>query len=125
MAQSSTLEVAQAIDKLSKQFTGKKLAKAIAAFIVSERRTADLDKIMRKVSLIRQKDGKSEVTVTSAFPITDEAVDLIKQIVDGNDVTVNKVIDKSVIGGVRLEANDLYLDLTVRNRLNKLKIGVS
>lgn len=125
MAQSSTLEVAQAIDKLSKQFTGKKLAKAIAAFIVSERRTADLDKIMRKVSLIRQKDGKSEVTVTSAFPITDEAVDSIKQIVDGNNVTVNKVIDKSVIGGVRLEANDLYLDLTVRNRLNKLKIGVS
>lgn len=125
MAQSSTLEVAQAIDKLSKQFTGKKLAKAIAAFIVSERRTADLDKIMRKVSLIRQKGGKSEVTVTSAFPITDEAADSIKQIVDGNNVTVNKVIDKSVIGGVRLEANDLYLDLTVRNRLNKLKIGVS
>lgn len=125
MAQSSILELATAINELSKNTPEPELAKSVAAYIIAERRTAELDKIMRQVLKLRQSQGKNEITLTSAFPVDDTVVVNVKKLIKNEQAVVNKVIDKSVIGGVRIQSNDFYLDLTVRNRLNKLKVGVN
>ena len=96
----------------------------VASYLISNRRTADLDKIMRQIAVIRLSKGLSEATITSAVPINSEIKKQIKSLIKSKSVLINEVKDKSVIGGVRIEANEYYLDLTVRNRLNKLKVGV-
>ncbi len=125
MSQASIKSIAQAIINLSSTLPDSEIAKAVASYLISERRTADLDKIMRQVALIRYQNGIEEINVTSAFPISADVRAQIKNFSKASDhVVINEIIDKNVIGGVKLEANDFYLDLTVRNRLNKLKVGV-
>lgn len=124
MAQISNNDIAKAIEKLSESAPSSKLPKMVASYLISNRRTADLDKIMRQIAVIRLSKGLSEVTITSAVPINSEIKKQIKSLIKSKSVLINEVNDKSVIGGVRIEANEYYLDLTVRNRLNKLKVGV-
>ena len=124
MAQISNNDIAKAIEKLSESAPSSKLPKMVASYLISNRRTADLDKIMRQIAVIRLSKGLSEATITSAVPINSEIKKQIKSLIKSKSVLINEVNDKSVIGGVRIEANEYYLDLTVRNRLNKLKVGV-
>lgn len=123
MAQASIRQIAEAVLALSKQQSEANLAKAIAAYVVAERRSADLSAIMREVARLRAQDGVTEATITTAVPATPAVKAEIKQLLGDKSAVLNEVVDKNVIGGVRIESNDYYLDLTVRNRLNKLKVG--
>ena len=111
MARATVHQIALAVLNLSRNTNESQLAQEIASYIVAERRTSDLGAIMR------------EVTVTTAFEPSEAVIDQVKQLI-GDNTVINKVTDKSVIGGVRIESSDYFLDLTVRNRLNKMKIGV-
>lgn len=123
MARATVNQIALAIFNLSKTTTQSQLANEIAGYIVAERRTSDLGAIMREVVRLRQQtSGVEEVTVTTAFEPSDTVITQVKQLI-GDKTVINKVIDKSVIGGVRIESSEYFLDLTVRNRLNKMKIG--
>ena len=114
--------IAQAILALSTKLSGAKLSRAVAAYVIEQRRTSDLDAILREVSRIREdQTGIVEATVTSAFPISDKVKKEIKGLLGEDKLVVNEVIDKTVIGGVRVETSAVHLDLTVRNRLHKLK----
>lgn len=124
MAQPTINEIAKAIVKLSNELSDTKLAQVVASYLINDRRSAELDKIMRQVALIRYNNGISEVTATSAVPLTEKVKVQIKLLSDQKQIIINEVTDKSVIGGIKLEANDYYLDLTIRSRLNKLKVGV-
>ncbi len=125
MARPSKADIAKGILALSQKRTGSQLAKSIAAYFANERRSSELDAVMREISRLReQQTGIVEATVTSAIPLDQKNEHHIRQLL-GNKVIINNVIDKSIIGGVRLETSNLSLDLTVRNRLNKLKIGAT
>lgn len=121
MAQPSRSDIANVILSLSKKLSGKALAEAIAAYLTEQRRTSELDAILREVSRLRERqEGVTEATVTSAHPLTDKVERQLKEIL-GEKIIINSVVDKNVIGGVRVETNDISLDLTVRNRLDQLK----
>lgn len=121
MAKPTIKELATVILELSEKTSEQKLAKVTASYLQQERRTGELDAIMREVKELRKKKtGLTEADVTSAFPIDATVKKQIKQLF-GQNVLINETIDKSVIGGVRVETNEKYLDLTVRNRLNQLK----
>lgn len=123
MARVSVHDIAMAIISLSKKRPKDSLAKDIASYIVAERRSNDLGAIMREVDRLRQqKSYITEVTLTTAVEPTDLVIAEARRLLN-RKVVINKVIDRNVIGGVRIESSDYYLDLTVRNRLNKLKIG--
>lgn len=117
-------DIAQAILQLSAVYSSEKVSKAVAAYLVRERRTAELDQIMREVVRLReQRDGQKEVDFTSAFALTPRIKkEMSRQL--GDKVVINETIDKSVLGGVRVETNDTLLDLTVRSRLDRLRQGV-
>ncbi|MDQ3158951.1 MAG: F0F1 ATP synthase subunit delta [bacterium] len=121
MSRASTREIATAIRDLSKSNKAG-LADAVAAYLVQERRTSELEKIMREVANLNEtKDGIVEVDVSSAFPINDKVKSDIKQLIKEDKVIFNESIDKSLIGGVRVETREKFLDLTLRSRLNKFK----
>ena len=122
MAKASRRDIAAVILALSDKYSDKKLANAVAAYVVDERRTSELDAILREVSKLRsEQTGIVEATITSAFPVSDKLKKQIKSLLEQDKLVINEVIDKDVIGGVRVETSEKSLDLTVRNRLNKLK----
>ena len=101
-------------------------ANEIAAYLMTERRTNDLDSLMRDVMQYRADHGIVEVSALSAHPVTTGVkADIEKQVKtlypDAKQVLVNEVHDASVVGGVRLELANQQLDLSVRAKLNRFK----
>ena len=101
------------------------LAKEIAAYLMAERRTGDLNSLMRDVMQLRAEQGIVEVVAVTAYPLTPEVVTNIQKTIKEAVPTAKTVIvterhDDDVVGGVRLEMANEQLDLSIRNKLNRL-----
>ena len=74
--------------------------------------------------LLSGTKGSSEVLITSAFELTD---DQLKKVTDslkgryGDSLTVEQVIDKSLIGGFSIRCGDEVTDYSVKGKLEKLR----
>ncbi len=113
-------------DRLDKGDSINKLSKEVAAYLLSEHRTHDLNSIMRDVIAIRADKGDIEAEVAVAHGLEassrrdiEKAVKAIRP--DAKRVIIDERIDPSLIGGFRLSVIDKSLDLSVRAKLNKLK----
>ena len=103
-----------------------KFAKEIAAYLLTERRTSELNSLLRDVMQYRADKGIVEVTAHSAHPLTAGVrADIDKQIrtlyTTAKTVIIIERHDPSVVGGIRLELANQQLDLTVRAKLNRFK----
>jgi F0F1-type ATP synthase delta subunit len=119
--------IARAIaDRTLKQGVSKSLSRELAAYLLSERRTGEIDSLLRDVQADWAEAGHVEVIATSAFPLT-AAVrsDITKRVKaiypDARQVIINEARDPEVIGGVRLSLPDRQLDLSIRTKLNRFK----
>jgi F-type H+-transporting ATPase subunit delta len=66
----------------------------------------------------------TKVTITTAVPLSDKQVALIKSTLTkkiSKDVSFEQIVDKEVIGGVRLTVGSSQLDATIRHKLDILK----
>jgi F0F1-type ATP synthase delta subunit len=102
------------------------LVNEIAAYLLEEKLTTDLDSLMRDVMLYRLENGIVEVIVKSAYELSSEDIediyDLLKiEFPKADSYTVDQVIDSSVIGGIKIEFPGAQLDLSIFNRLNLFK----
>ncbi|MEO8105171.1 MAG: F0F1 ATP synthase subunit delta [Candidatus Saccharibacteria bacterium] len=119
--------VAIALAKRSMQSPDLKgLSGEIAAYLLDERRTGELDSLIRDIMQYRADHGIVEVVAVTAHPLNAAVrVDIEKQVKHLYPAATMVVIaerhDKRVIGGVRLELANQQLDLSVRNKLNHLK----
>lgn len=113
-------DIASVVAAMCDQSNSDGVARAVASYLIAERRSSELDAIMRLVRTIREQNGVHEVTATSAFALSTHAKREIISQSGGKNVILNEVIDPDVIGGVRVETSDTQLDLTVRNRLQHL-----
>jgi F-type H+-transporting ATPase subunit delta len=72
--------------------------------------------------------GITESTLTTAIPVTDsvrkEIKDLISSVFE-TKVELKETIESEIIGGFILRVNDNYIDASVRNKLRKVKKGLS
>lgn len=104
----------------------KVLSQEIAAYLLTEGRTGELDSILRDVMQYRADNGIVEVVAVDARPLS-EAVRLeITSVVRGfypaaKQIIISEELDASVIGGVRLELANQQLDLSIRSKLNRFK----
>lgn len=103
-----------------------KLSQEIAAYLLAERRTGELNSLMRDIMQDRADKGIVEVAAVTAYPLTPETLAAITREVktampQAKSVIVSEQIDASVVGGVRLEFPNQRLDLSVRNKLNHFK----
>ena len=111
---------------LRKDVDAEKLGRDIAAYLLDEGRTAELESLLRDVIACRADQGIIEVMAVSAHELTDAARRDIEQLVRDNFPSVQRIIvdhrlDSSVVGGLRLELVDRQLDTTVRDKLDRFK----
>ncbi len=120
-------KIAQTIaDRTMKNGSSKDLSKEVAAYLLEERRTNDLDSILRDVQQDWANVGYVEVLASSAHPITsDIKADIASEIKriypDAKEVIVTEVHDPEIIGGVQLSLANQQLDMSVEAKLNKFK----
>jgi F0F1-type ATP synthase delta subunit len=113
-------------DKALKPGSSRRLSRQIAAYLLSERRTGQLESIMRDVQADWAEAGRVEVIAGSARPLTAGVRADIKRKIrqlypNAKTIVVTEEHDPEVIGGVRLSLADRQLDLSVQAKLNKFK----
>lgn len=126
MSKPTKKQIAQATLELTKKHSTKQLATLLGAYLIENHRSNELDAIVREIGSIREdKTGVVEVNLTSAQKLDQSTVGKIMKLIDTDSYVTNNIVDESVVGGVRVETSAKLLDLTVRNRLNKLREGVN
>jgi F0F1-type ATP synthase delta subunit len=113
-------------DKTLKSGSTKAYAREVAAYLLGEKRTGDLDSIMRDVQADWAEHGRVEAIVRSAHPLTTGAkADITKRVKalypSAKTVIVTDVLDPTVLGGVEIRVANRVLDLSVEAKLNKFK----
>jgi len=101
-------------------------AAQIAAYLLANGRTADLEPLMRDIIQLRAQQGVVEATVVTAHPLDAasraQAEAQVKTVFPGaKHIILNESLQPDVIGGLRLEFPAQQLDLTVRSKLSKFK----
>lgn len=109
-----------------KNGVSKKYAVSIASFLLAERRTGELDSLLRDVQTDWAKAGHIEVMASSAHPLTAAVKDDISKWVqqyypNTQKITITELHDPDIIGGVRISLPDQQLDLSVEAKLNTFK----
>ena len=112
--------------KMSNSKDSTKLAREIAAYLITTRRLNDLDSLLRDVINYRDKHGLTEITLTSVNKLASQIKqDLINLSVPNKKqqrLIVNEEQDSDLIGGVRIAiAADRLLDLSVKGKVNQFK----
>lgn len=126
MTKVSNHDIANIIDDfLVGKASKDKTAQVIAAYLMSERRTKDLDSIMRKVLELRSSKGVYEAELVSAHELDDRIKKQLSDIVRQNysnakKVIMNEMIVPALIGGLTFTASDISLDLSIHDRLRSL-----
>lgn len=117
-------------DQTLKQGVSKRFDREIAAYLLSEGRTNELDSLLRDVMNDWAEAGHVEVTARSAYPLTPAIqADIrreVKKVHPGaKQIVINEVVDPAIVGGVRLNLPNRQLDLSIRSKLNRFKQSVS
>jgi F0F1-type ATP synthase delta subunit len=107
-------------------FNAKTFSEEVAGYLLFERRTSDLDSLIRDIMEYRIRHGIVEVRAVCARPLTESLTrDITKEIrrlfPDAKQVIISPVLDPLVVGGVRLELPNEQLDLSVRAKLSRFK----
>lgn len=102
------------------------LAREIAAYLLAERRTAELESILRDIMQYRTKHGVLEAEVVTAHDITPQVMSEVKQLLrtaypSAKTVHVAQRQDEAVVGGLRVDMANEQLDLSVSNKLATFK----
>jgi F0F1-type ATP synthase delta subunit len=112
---------------LAAQLSEPNIAEEIAAYLIVEKRTAELDSLVRDLAQYRaDNEGIVEVEAVSAHPIDTVAKAQIKAKITDIYPTAKKIIiterhDTEVLGGIRLELANQQLDMSARAKLNRFK----
>lgn len=112
---------------LASRLDEPKIATEIAAYLIAERRTAELDSLVRDLAQYRADvDGIVEVEAVSAHPLDASAKADIKAKLKSvypaaKQIIITEQHDATVLGGVRLELANQQLDVSARAKLNRFK----
>lgn len=123
----SRSRLAAIIAERSEQTVGAKtLSQEIAAYLLAEGRTGELDSILRDVMQYRADHGVVEVTAVDARPLSESVRSDITSLIKGlfpaaKQIIISEQIDASIIGGIRLELANQQLDLSIKSKLNRFK----
>ena len=102
------------------------LAKEVAAYLMEQKRTSDLETLMRDVLAYRQQHGVLEAEVASAHELSDTTLKEVKQLLkehypNAKKIVVHAHIDTEVVGGLRVTLANEQLDMSVRSKLDMFR----
>jgi ATP synthase F1 delta subunit len=107
------------------------IADKLAGFLIDNNRVSELDSILRDVMELRASEkGIVEIEVSSAFELDKSTEESIKNKVNqiypkSEKVIMHKKINKDLIGGADIKFANANLDLTIKNKLNKLREAIA
>ena len=102
------------------------VAEAIASVLARDKRFGEAELLMADINYELESRGRAATAqITTAHELTDSLRDEIKRLVKKtskvDEVILNEQVDKSVIGGVRVETAMRIWDKTAARQLNELK----
>lgn len=127
MSKTPRHDIADVIARRSmQQVSARQLAKEVAAYLISQHRTAELDSLVRDILQYRADHGVVEVTATSSHPLIDVIrrgikADILELYPAAKHVIINEELDASVVGGIRLSLANQQFDASIRTKLNHFK----
>ena len=75
-------------------------------------------------TLLAQGQEALEVTITSAFPLEDDEIEILESKLKaryaGKSIRIETAVNQSLIGGFEIRSSDTVVDATVRGRLSKI-----
>jgi F0F1-type ATP synthase delta subunit len=104
----------------------KAFSDQIAAYLLHERRTADVEPLLRDIMQYRADHGIVEVIAVSAHSLSASVREDIERQVrtifpDAKQIIISEELQPEVVGGVRLELPNQQFDLSVRAKLSRFK----
>ena len=129
MATISNNDIAEAIYLSSKDKTGNELAtslKDIVNFLHRKRLLNKSKDILLKLNkIINKEKGILMIKITSAEKLhgndKEEIGHLLKKRYHAHEVLLEEVIDEKLLGGIRIEVGDEVIDLSLKNKVEKLQ----
>lgn len=104
---------------------GHNITNGLINLLVDNKRINMLNEVALQYCILsEQLKGKDVAFVTTAIPLTAPLEKkVLKQVaqITGNEVTLENIIDESIIGGFVLRVGDLQYDASVANQLGNLK----
>lgn len=101
----------------------------ILSHLVQQPRGRRIGELVRDASrIVAEQAGKLVATVTSAAPLSDgQAARVARGLAEkyGKDISINHVVDPSVVGGVRVQLGGDVIDGTVSTRLSELRLQLA
>lgn len=93
--------------------------------LVDNKRVSMLNEVALKYIILNEDlKGKGVAYVTTAVPL-DAALEkkVLKQLasITGDEVTIENIVDESIVGGFVLRVGDLQYDASIANKLSNLK----
>jgi F0F1-type ATP synthase delta subunit len=119
--------LAQVIGEKTLHVTDSKLlAREIAAYLLNEKQTSNLESLIRDIIAYRADHGAIEAIAASTSPLSTTVLEDIRQMLqseypEAQSIVVREKRDDSVIGGVRIDLPNEQLDLTVKSKLSTFK----
>jgi len=102
---------------------------AIVRQLVTQPRGRRIGELIRFAStVVADESGSAVATVTVAAPLSATQLQRIETVLAGQygqKVQLNQVIDRSVVGGIRIQLGDDVIDGSVATRLNDLKLQLA
>lgn len=102
------------------------LFKNIAKFLYNRRLLHESDSIISKLEkLINEKEGRVRAKIISTSPIPTEGKkilsEMLKKRYKARETELVEMIDKKLLGGLKIEVEDEILDNTIKGKLTKLQ----
>ncbi len=103
----------------------KTVLRDIAAYLIDSGRKPEATLIVRDVEAMLADTGTAIGTVTSARPLSTNALKSVESFIKQNDSRIKQVVlreqvDESLIGGMKLELPGAQLDASVKAKLDKI-----
>ncbi len=120
-------ELAQALAKRTLHLRDSSLlAKEVAAYLLSENRTDELEPLMRDIMQYRLDNGIVEATIVTAHDVGQEFINDVKQLLkqeypNAKTYIVNTRIDEHIVGGIKIVLAHQQLDLSLQRKLSTFK----
>ena len=114
-------------DRTLKHGISKSDTKALAAYLLEERRVGDVASLVRDVRADWAQAGYIEVIAASAHELSPQVLKDIeaearKAYPEAKTIHITQVLQPDLVGGVKLTIVDRQLDLTIRSKLQQFKM---
>lgn len=101
--------------------TVKDVLREVAAHLIDNRRTREIDLLVREIEDVLAERGVVVANVTTAHPLTDTLRGEINTIIGAKSLQLRESVDESVLGGVRIDMPGKQFDGTIQRKLTALR----